>query len=212
MIRVVVVDDHPLFAQGTVEVLDRLPGVRAVGYATSLEDAAAAVRSLRPDVVVCDVMLGDKPTGFDLLARIRADGEEPPPVIYLSQFANSAMYQRAIAAGAAGYLLKTVEPEALRAAVLAVAAGASVFPRAALARTSEGPRPPSARELQILEMVADGRSNAEIAADLGVGESTVETHIRRLRARYGLATRTQLALLADRSGWLAPRAGLEGAG
>lgn len=206
MIRVVVVDDHPLFAQGTVEVLDRLPGVRAVGYATSLDDGAAAVRTLRPDVVVCDVMLGEKPAGFELLERMRADdGDAAPPVIYLSQFANSAMYQRAIAAGAAGYLPKTVEPEALRAAVLAVAAGSSVFPRAATAPSSDAPRRPSARELEILDMVADGSSNAEIATQLGVAESTVESHIRRLRSRYGLNTRTQLALLADRQGWLVPR-------
>lgn len=210
MIRVMVIDDHPLFAQGTVEVLDRLPGIRAVGFATSLDAATEKVRELRPDVVVCDVMLGDKPNGFELVERLRAEGGEQPPVIYLSQFANAVLYQRALAAGAAGYLSKSVEPEALRAAVLAVAAGSTVFPRAAIRPEPEGPRPPSPRELEILEMVADGRSNSEIGARLGIGESTVETHISRLRLRYGLATRTQLALLADRQGWLVPRPQLDG--
>jgi DNA-binding NarL/FixJ family response regulator len=205
MIRVVVVDDHPLFAQGTVEILDRLPGIRAVGFATSLDEAVAQIREVRPDVVVCDVMLGDTPNGFDLIARLGAAGGDQPPIIYLSQFANAVLYQRAIAAGAAGYLSKTVEPEALRAAVLAVASGSTVFPRAAISPQADGPRIPSPRELEILAMVADGRSNTEIGARLGIGESTVETHISRLRVRYGLATRTQLALLADRQGWLTPR-------
>jgi DNA-binding NarL/FixJ family response regulator len=209
MIRVVVVDDHPLFAQGTVEVLDRLPGIRAIGYATSLDDAVAKCRELRPDVVVCDVMLGDKPNGFELVQRLKTEMGEQPPVIYLSQFANAVLYERAIAAGASGYLSKSVQAEGLRAAVLAVAAGSTVFPRAAIVPQPDGPRPPSPRELEILAMVADGRSNTEIGASLGIGESTVETHISRLRIRYGLATRTQLALLADRQGWLTPRMELD---
>jgi NarL family two-component system response regulator LiaR len=159
---------------------------------------------MQPDVVLCDVMLGDLPNGFELPERLRAAGVACPPIIYLSQFANSVLYQRAVASGAAGYVLKTVRPEALRAAVLTVAAGSTVFPRAALNPDLSGLRPPSPREADILQLVADGRSNGEIAAHLGIGESTVETHLERLRIRYGSANRTQLALLADREGWLSP--------
>lgn len=205
VLRVLVVDDHPLFARGTVELLDRLPGLHAVGFATTLDEAVVRARELRPDVIVCDVMLGDQPNGFELVQRLRAEAGMEPPVIYLSQFANSVLYQRAIAAGAAGYLRKSADADELRAAIFAVAGGSTIFPRAAISPDSKGPRPPSPRELEILAMVADGRSNSEIAARLGIGESTVETHIQRLRLRYGLPTRTQLALLADRQGWLAPR-------
>lgn len=205
MIRVLVVDDHPLFAQGTVEVLDRLPGIRAVGFAMTLDEAIIRVRELRPDVVVCDVMLGDEPNGFELVKRMQDDLGEQAPVIYLSQFANSVLYRRAIDAGAAGYLRKTATADELRAAILTVASGSTVFPRAAIMRETDGPRTPSPRELEILARIAEGQSNSEIGARLGISESTVETHVQRLRLRYGMGTRTQLALLADRQGWLTPR-------
>lgn len=202
MIRVVVVDDHPLFAEGTVEVLDRMPGIRAVGYAVTLDEAVRKIGDLRPDVVLCDVMLGADPVGFTLLPRLRAEIDASPAVIFLSQYADGAMYKRAIAAGGSGFLRKTVEPESLRAAIVAVADGSTVFPRAAITPETDGPRTPSPREVDILDLLAEGRSNTEIGAQLGIGESTVETHLSRLRIRYGVATRTQLAILADRQGWL----------
>jgi DNA-binding NarL/FixJ family response regulator len=166
----------------------------------------AAIKDLKPDVVVCDVMLGDEPNGFDLVGRLGDETDVQPPVIFLSQFSNSVLHRRAQDAGAAGYLSKTADGEQLRAAILAVHAGSTVFPRRANSRKrpDEAPRLPSPRELEILEMVADGRSNAEIGAHLGITENTVETHVSRLRARYGVGTRTQLALLADRQGWLTP--------
>lgn len=204
MIRVVVVDDHPLFAQGTVEVLDRLPGIRAVGFATSLDEAVLKIGALNPDVVVSDVMLGEEPNGFQLVARLRDEAGLQPPIIFLSQFSNAVMHRRAIDAGAAGYLSKTSDGESLRAAILAVHAGSAVFPRATRGGPTDAPRTPSPRELEILEMVADGRSNAEIGARLGISENTVETHVSRLRSRYAVGTRTQLAVLAERQGWLNP--------
>ena len=208
-ITVFVVDDHPLFATGTVQALDRMPGIRGLGYATDIESAVDRIRDLQPSVVVCDVMLGDRPNGLELIARLRAADVTAPPVIYLSQFANSVLYQQAIELGAAGYLSKTVESDALRGAVLAVAGGSTVFPRAAI-RPDESaePRLPSPRELEILSMLADGRSNSEIAGRLGIAETTVESHVSRLLARYEVTTRTQLAVFADRHGWL-PRGDIE---
>jgi DNA-binding NarL/FixJ family response regulator len=204
VIRVLVVDDHPLFAQGTVEVLDRQPGIRAVGFATTLDDAVVRVAELRPDVVICDVMLGDRPNGFDLVERLRNSGADTP-VIFLSQFANAMLHRHALDAGAAGYLQKTVGADELRAAIQSVASGMTVFPRAAVSGDGSSSRTPSPRELDILILVADGKSNSEIGAQLGISDTTVESHLQRLRQRYGMATRTQLALLADREGWLKPR-------
>ncbi len=195
------VDDHPLFAQGTVEVLDRLPGIRAVGFALNLDDARRLIAKTQPHVVLCDVMLGDKPNGFELPPLLGDDPLTRPQVIFVSQFASPVMVEQAQAAGAAGYLAKTAEPETIRAAILAVAAGSTVFPRRT-ATTEDAPRLPSPRELAILRQVADGRSNQEIAAKLGIGVSTVDSHLERLRLRYELATRTQLAVFAERQGWL----------
>jgi DNA-binding NarL/FixJ family response regulator len=202
LIRVVVVDDHPLFAQGTVEVLDRLPGIRAVGHALGLDEAVRRVEELEPDVVLCDVMLGDEPTGLSLPERLSATKGVWRPVIFLSEFASATLFAKAISAGASGYLRKTVEPDELRAAILAVAAGATVFPEAALHPAGTGLRQPSPREAEILVLVADGGSNSEVAARLGISDKTVETHLARLFARYGVASRTQLAIMADRHGWL----------
>lgn len=137
----VVIDDHPLFADGTVEVLDRMPSIRAVGYAVSLDDGVRKIGQLRPDVVLCDVMLGDDPVGFTLPARFRVEVGQAPAVIFLSQFAGGALCKKAIAADGAGYLRKTVDPEALRAAIVTVAGGSSVFPdrQSPQTRTSPGP-------------------------------------------------------------------------
>lgn len=199
-----VVDDHPLFAQGTVEILDRLPGVRAVGFALGLEEAVEAIGRLTPDVVVCDVMLGAEPSGLGLPAMLGGNEAERPPFIFLSQFGDHVLVDQARAAGAAGYLVKTTGPETLRAAILAVAAGSTVFPRVPAGTADSGPRTPSPRELEVLNLVADGRSNSEIGLALGIGEHTVETHLERMRDRYGLPSRTQLAVFADRQGWLSP--------
>lgn len=203
LIRVVVMDDHPLFAEGTVEVLDRLPSIRALGYAVGLEQGLRMIERLRPDVVVCDVMMGDEPAGLELPARIANSRASGTPVLFLSEFASATLYSRAISVGGAGYLHKTVEPEGLRAAILAVAGGATVFPRSAIRPAVGGPRRPSPREAEILTLVADGATNGEAAARLGISDKTVETHLARLFKRYGTASRTQLAIMADRRGWLA---------
>jgi two-component system, NarL family, response regulator len=198
--RVVVIDDHPVVAQGTVEVLDRMPGIRAVAFALDLESAVELIQRESPDVVLCDVMLGAEPRGFDLPALL-GDEAGRPPIIFVSQFANDVLVERSRAVGAAGYLSKTALPETLRATILAVAAGSTVFPRRVGAEAT-APRLPSPRELDVLRHTAEGRSNQEIATALGISETTVESHLERLRQRYGQANRTQLAVFADRQGWL----------
>lgn len=203
MIGVLVVDDHPLFAQGTAELLDRLPDIQVLDFVLDLDTAVHKITELEPDVVVCDVMLGDRPAGLELPARLIKQRRHVP-VLFLSEFASAQLHARAIDAGAAGYLRKTVDAEELRAAILSIAAGATVFPRSSIRPPRDGPRPPSPREVEILALVADGRSNSEVAAQLGISGKTVETHMARLFERYGTASRTQLAIFADRRGWLRP--------
>jgi DNA-binding NarL/FixJ family response regulator len=199
-VRVVIVDDHPVVAQGTVEVLGAMPGIHATGFALDLDDAVRVIVRDAPDVVLCDVMLGDEPRGFELPALLGDEGTRPP-IVFVSQFANDVLVERARAVGAAGYLSKTAQPETVRATILAVAAGSTVFPRR-VASAETGTRMPSPRELDVLRHVADGRSNQEIAGALGISETTVESHLERLRLRYGQTNRTQMAVFADRQGWL----------
>ena len=151
-------------------------------------------------LVLCDVLIGDEPRGFDLPALL-GDEASRPPVVFVSQFANDVLVERARAVGAAGYLPKTALPETVRATILAVAAGSTVFPRNVLSADA-APRVPSQRELDVLRHIALGRSNQEIGAALGISETTVESHLERLRLRYGQTNRTQLAVFADRQGWI----------
>jgi two-component system, NarL family, response regulator DesR len=146
-------------------------------------------------------MLGDKPAGLDLPAILAGSLDVEIPVIFLSQFGGRVFVERALSGGAAGYLLKTVDAHELGAAITTVAAGGTVFPKAAL-RPPAGPRRPTPRETEILSLIADGASTAEAASRLGISVNTVETHVARLLARYGASSRTQLAVMADRHGWL----------
>ncbi|MEP7158312.1 MAG: response regulator transcription factor [Chloroflexota bacterium] len=199
-VRVVIVDDHPVVARGTVEILGAMPGIHATGFALDLEDAVRVIARDAPDVVLCDVMLGDEPRGFDLPALL-GDEAARPLIVFVSQFTNDVLVERARAVGAAGYMSKTAQPETMRATILAVAAGSTVFPRR-VASAEAGPRLPSPRELDVLRHVAEGRSNQEIATALGISDTTVESHLERLRLRYGQTNRTQMAVFADRQGWL----------
>jgi DNA-binding NarL/FixJ family response regulator len=202
-VRVVVVDDHPVVAQGTAEIIDRLPGVRAMGYALGLEDVVRLVREARPHVVLCDVMLGDSPAGLDLPARLTEAGLGSVAVLFLT-YLGDADLPDVNAVGGAGLVVKTIEPVELREAIIAVAGGA-VLPAPAVgsAKTpSTEPRVPSEREAAIMRLIADGASYLEVARDLGISDRTVETHVGRLCARYKVAGRTQLVVFADRRGWL----------
>jgi DNA-binding NarL/FixJ family response regulator len=202
LIRVVVIDDHPVFAQGLHEILGRLAGIEPVGYAYNLKRAVSLVEAERPDVVLCDVLFGEETSGFELPARLRAGPAARTPVVFLSQLASQALFARAVTAGGSGYLLKTAEADEIRAALVTVAAGNTAFPKAVLQPVSGEPRAPSTRETEILRLVAEGRSNSEVGALLGISDKTVETHLSRLFQRYGANSRTEMAIMADRKGWL----------
>jgi len=204
-----VVDDHPVVASGLVEVLSRMDGVKSVGLATTVEDAARLIPDQRPDVVVSDVMFGDKPDGFRLAQELSGAGIDVSLLFY-SSYDLPWFLMRAIDVGASGYILKTDSERDLRDAIHQVAGGRPAFPPEALrtlrlrASTTldRGTRPPSARELEIITLTGTGLSNAEIASRLRIGQKTVETHIARLFARYGMRNRTGLVTFALGRGWL----------
>jgi len=216
-IRVLLVDDHALARTGLRMVLDFEPDIEVVGEAATGRQAVHSARRLEPDVVLMDVRMPE----LDGIAATReivaaADG---PRVLVLTTFDLDEYVYDSLAAGASGFLLKDVGPEQLVHGIRVVAAGDALLAPSVTRRLLDemlraGRRAPAApdaledltpRELEVLRLVAQGLSNAEIAALLVVEETTVKTHVSRLLAKLGLRDRTQAVVLAYESG-LAARA------
>ncbi len=202
MIRIAIVDDHPATADGLAALLAAQPGLVIVGTAGSLATATELLDRTVADVAVVDIQIGGRPVGFDLLRRDR--GARGPAVILFSSFDTASFHARAVELGARGFLAKTTPIGEVVAAIRTVAAGGTAFSAAALDDARGAPRPPSGRELQVIALVAAGRSNEEIGTRLRITEKSVESHLRRLFARYGLASRTELSMLAVQQGWVDP--------
>jgi len=196
-IRLIVVDDHPVVREGTAALLAAQPGIQVVGTAESIDEATDVTARVEADVLLLDIRLGSD-SGLRLLTD--ASVERRPAVIVLTAYDYPQYAEAALRLGASGFVLKTAPLTELLDAIRRVAAGGlafSVRPRSGpgLARLSE-------RELDVVRLVVDGRSNDEIGTRLGIGPKTVESHLRRLFERFDLASRTELATRALREGWL----------
>ena len=200
MIRLAVVDDHPAIASAIAAAAAERDDIDLVGRATTRDAAIALIEEVRPDVVLCDIWLGGEPSGLDLLRRLAPGGS--PRILMLSGFEQASFLRAAFEGGAAGYLSKASELDAILEAVVAVAGGETRFPDVTLRALRDAPRRPSDREVEALRLLARGSSNDEIAVGLGISIKTVESHLRRLFGRYGVLSRTELALLAVREGWV----------
>ncbi len=203
-IRVAVVDDHPAIglairAAAEVESAAGNP-MEFVGAAQSLEDARELMEGpMRPDVLLCDVQLH---AGLDGLDAIDLATQAGSKAIVLTSFARASLMRAAFERGAAGYLDKAMEPKDILAAVRTVANGGTAFSSAALDAARSAPRMPSGRELEIVGQVQRGASSDEIGRRLGISTRTVESHLRRLFDRYGVVSRTELAVFAMNQGWV----------
>ena len=197
-IRIAIVDDHPVLREGTAVLLAAQPGLEVAGVASSLDEAEALVAAAPVDVVLLDIRLG---TDSGLRWLTSGDPASPrPAVIVLTSYDYPQYAEAALRLGASGFVLKTAPIAELLDAIRRAAAGGLAFGvrpgrGATVARLSE-------RELDVVRLVVDGRSNDEIAARLGIGPKTVESHLRRLFERFDLASRTELATRALREGWL----------
>ena len=200
VIAVAIVDDHPATAAGLAALLAREPDLAVVGTAGSLAEAIELLEHQTPDVALVDIQMGGQPAGFEILRRFARPGG--PAVILFSSYDYPGFHARAIELGARGYLAKAAPLAEIVAAIRAVAAGGTAFSAAAIEDARQAPRPPSERELQVIRLLAAGNSNDEIGARLGLTEKSVQSHLRRLFGRYGVATRTELSLLAVRQGWI----------
>jgi DNA-binding NarL/FixJ family response regulator len=195
-VRVLVVDDHPVVREGMAALLRAQPGIDVVATAGSIAETTAALAWADPDVLLLDIRLGSD-SGLRLLTEATDGG---PAVIVLTAYDYPQYAEAALRLGASGFVLKTAPLPELLDAIRRVAAGGlafSVRPRggASTARLSE-------RELDVVRLVVEGRSNDEIGGRLGIGAKTVESHLRRIFERFDVASRTELATRALREGYL----------
>ena len=204
-IRVLIADDHPIVRQGLVNLLEVQPGIRVLGAAESGEQALTMAQTDPPDVVLMDLMM----PGIDGVETTRRMLELCPQarVIVLTSHHEDAMVFPAISAGALSYLLKSAAPNELIDAVRAAARGeARLSPRVAgrLMQEVSGRGPSAdaltARELEVLRLIARGQDNATIAEALGLSPKTVKTHVSNVLGKLGVADRTAAAVMALRQG------------
>ncbi|OUC93848.1 response regulator [Streptosporangium minutum] len=191
--RVFLVDDHPVVRAGLVALLGGEHDMEVVGEAADGEEALRGIASREPDVVLMDLQLGDGIDGVEATRRVR-ELPSPPQVLVLTTYETDADIVRAIDAGATGYLLKACPPEELFQGIRAAARGETVLsPRVAtrMMRRMRDPGPVlSAREVEILELLASGAGNREIARRLFITEATVKTHLVHIYGKLGVDTRT----------------------
>ena len=208
-IRLAVVDDHPVIAlaidsaaAAAARPSDAVRLIRIVGVARTPEDGIELVSRSgpeAPEVVLCDIQLR---AGTDGLRVIEAASAAGCQAIVLTSFDRSSLMRAAFERGAAGFLDKGAEMATILAAVRTVAAGGTAFSAAVLDAARSGPRMPSDREVAVLTELHRGATSDEIGARLGISARTVESHLRRLFDRYGVVSRTELAVLALREGWI----------
>ena len=194
MIAVLVVDDHPLFRDGLTALLATVADLEVVGAVGTGEEAVAAARALQPDVVLMDLNLPGTP-GLEATRRIAV--ETTAAVLVLTMVDDDQSVMAALQVGARGYVLKGASQEEVLAAIRTVAAGGAVFgPRVAGRVLRAGGRGEglTEREAEVLALIADGRSNPEIAASLGVSLKTVQNHVSRVLTKLQVRDRTQAAL------------------
>jgi len=204
-IRVVIADDHPLFQAGLAGLLTASPGTELAGTAATGTEAVEIARQTQPDVVMMDLHMPGM-DGIEATRRILA-GHPHPAVVVLTMFDDDDSVVAALRAGARGYLLKGASHEQIRRAVHAAADGEAIFGAglaarvpAYLAPAPPGPETLTARERELVALVAQGRTDAQIAAQLYISISTVRTHLDRIRDKTGARRRADLTRLALAAG------------
>jgi len=219
MIRILLVDDQALVRAGFRMILDAEPEMEVIGEAADGREAVDQVRALRPDVVLMDIRMPEL-DGLEAARRILANGgDEAPKILMLTTFDLDEYVYEALRAGASGFLLKDTPPEQLVAAIHVIAQGEALLSPSITRRVisefvkGTGPKPQAqfprlqdltARELEVMKAIARGLSNAEIARELFVSETTVKTHVARILMKLGLRDRVQAVVLAYEAGVVQP--------
>jgi DNA-binding NarL/FixJ family response regulator len=206
MIRVLIVDDHPVVREGLMAVLEAIPDIRVVGTAQSAEEALTVMKIVRPDIVLLDLELPGM-SGIEAIPRVIA-GADHVRVIVLTAYDTEERVLGAIKAGAGGYLLKGAAAAEIVHAIRAVSQGGSYLtPRVAaqvMAQVSGRGRSAvlSEREREVLRLIAQGQSNKQIGRQLSITERTVKFHVTSIFNKLGTDTRAQAIAVAARRGLL----------
>ena len=212
--RVLIVDDHPLFREGMRQMINRHPALKVSGEAASPEAAMKAVAESEPDLVLVDISLegGD---GIDLIKSLKAKYEELP-ILVISMHNESLYAERALRAGALGYVMKNEAARTVKAAIIKVLGGdiflSEKMSAAVLSRMIHGKNEPSVspveqlsdRELQVFQMLGEGKSSRQIAEELDLTIPTIHSFRNRIKEKLQYANATELVLQANR--WVMERA------
>jgi DNA-binding NarL/FixJ family response regulator len=199
-IRVLSVDDHPLMREGIAAIVNSQPDMAIVAQAATGSEGVEMYRLHRPDVTLMDLRLPDM-SGIDALARIRAESAGAR-VIMLTTFEGDVEIQRALKAGARGYLLKSSPPDELVKTIRHVHEGKKGIPPHVAAHLAEhlSDEDLTGREVEVLRHVAEGRRNRDIAEKLFISEETVKVHVKHIMDKLGASDRTQAVAIAVRRG------------
>jgi DNA-binding NarL/FixJ family response regulator len=199
-IRILSVDDHPLMQEGIAAMIRSQPDMELAGEARNGRDALQRFRETRPDVTVMDLRLPDM-NGIDAMIAIRGEFPEAR-VVVLTTFEGDAEIQRALAAGARGYLLKSTPPRELLEAIRQVHAGKKRIPPEVATRLAEHVSDDAltAREIEVLRQVAGGNRNRDVAERLFISEETVKVHVKHIMDKLGASDRTEAVTIAIRRG------------
>jgi DNA-binding NarL/FixJ family response regulator len=199
-IRVFSVDDHALLREGIAAIVTNEPDMILVAQASTGQEAVRQFQTHRPDVTLMDLRLPDM-SGIDALIAIRTEAPDAR-IIILTTFEGDVEMQRALAAGARGYLLKSMPPKDLVAAIRQVHAGRKSIPAQVATELAEhlSDEALTAREIDVLSRVAGGNRNRDIAEQLSISEETVKVHMKHLMEKLGASDRTQAVAIAIRRG------------
>jgi len=199
-IRILSVDDHPLLREGLGAIINCQPDMSIEAFASNGREAIEKFRSFRPDVTLMDLKLPDL-SGIDATIAIRAEFRDAR-IIILTTFERDVEIQRALKAGAHGFLLKSMPPKEMLDMIRIVHGGKKVVPREIAAGLAEhlSDEPLSAREVDVLRHVAEGNRNRDIAGRLFISEQTVKVHLRHIMGKLGANDRTQSVAIAARRG------------
>ena len=199
-IRILTVDDHPLMREGTAAMIRSQADMQLVAEAANSSEALEKFREHRPDVTLMDIRLPDR-SGIDTVIAIRSEFPEAR-ILMLTTFEGDVEIQRALQAGARGYMLKSMPPSDLLAGIREVHAGRKRIPPEVAAHLAEhlGEEALTARELEVLQQVAGGNRNRDIAGRLFITEETVKVHMKHIMEKLGARDRTDAVSIALRRG------------